>query len=106
MSENTEKSEAILAEAQVLLNQIKQLKTQAEEELKAAETARKKADDEALYAFQAKVNTEEHSKATAVFKGTAEAELSSIVTNKKNFEQLVATATVGSQSCQRRDPWR
>ena len=87
--------EQLRAEMKQLLNEIKQFRTQAEQHLKAAEAARKKADEDASYANQAKINTEEHSKATAVFKGTAEADLNSIATNKKNYEELVAAVTVG-----------
>jgi hypothetical protein len=85
----------VMAEAQRLLEEIKQLRTQAEEQLKAAALARKGADSEALYAHQAKGYTEEHSTAIANFKGKAEADVNSIAANKKNFDELVATVTVG-----------
>jgi hypothetical protein len=85
----------IRTEAQRLLDEIKQMRAQVEEQLKATEAIRKKSDDEASYANRAKISAEEHSKTLSIFKGTAEADLNSIATNKKNFEELVANVTVG-----------
>jgi len=83
------------AEVKNLLSEIKKIKTQAEEHLKAAEVSRKGADDNASYANQAKINTEDHSKATAVFKGTAEADQNSIAANKQKSDELLAALTRG-----------
>lgn len=72
---------------------VESFRQKAEEHLKATEASRKKADDDASYAYQAKVNTEEHAKATAVFKGQAEADVNSISTNKRNAEESLAVIT-------------
>jgi len=83
------------AEVKNFLSEIKKIKAQAEEHLKAAEVSRKGADDNASYANQAKINTEDHSKATAVFKGTAEADQNSIAANKQKSDELLAALTRG-----------
>lgn len=80
----------LLSEAQQILEQIKELRIQAEEQLKAAELARKNADSEALYAFNAKTACEGHSTAIATLKGSVEAEVNSIVTNKQKSDELMA----------------
>lgn len=92
MSDQSEaKVSAILAEAQNLLEEIKQFRLNAEAEYKAAEDFRKRADEHASYANQAKVNTEEHSKATALFKGTAESDQNAIAANmQKSVDSLSA----------------
>lgn len=101
MSDKTEElsieqsPDEIRAEAKILLGEIKKIKIQAEEQLKAAEVSRKGADEHASYANQAKINTELHSKATAVFKGDAEADKNSIATNKQNSDELLAALTRG-----------
>lgn len=76
-----------------LFTAVESVRQKAEEHLKATEASRKKADDDASYAYQAKVNTEEHAKATALFKGQAEADVNSISTNKKNAEESFAVIT-------------
>jgi len=93
-AEDSASAKQIIEEARRVLEEIKEIKSQVEEQLKATEVTRKKADEDASYAYQAKVNTEEHSKAAAQFKGAAEADINSIATNKKNFDELVATATL------------
>ncbi len=70
------------------------LRARIEEQSRAAEAARKKADDDATYAYQAKVNTEEHAKATALFKGQAEADANTIASSKKSLDELVATVSL------------
>lgn len=97
MSEHTPEESAasaaakMLAEAQQMLAQAKDMRLQIEQHLHAADSARKNADEHATYAFQAKSNTEEHSKAAAVFRGNAEGMSNAVTTNKQNFDQLVAT---------------
>ena len=81
------------AQAEELLTAVDIFRQKTEEQLKATEAARKKADDDASYAYQAKINTEEHAKATAVFKGQAEADVNAISTNKKNAEESFAVIT-------------
>jgi hypothetical protein len=93
MSENNEKLEATQAEAQNLLDQIKQFKTQAEEQFKAAETARKNADSEGLFAVNAKRTCEEHATAISKLKGTVETDINSIETNKQKADDLAAFIT-------------
>jgi len=88
-------ADAYRAEALGVLDVIKQIKTNAEEQLAEAEGSRKKADSEALFAFQAKGHAEEHSTAVANFKGKAEADLNTIATNKQNSDALVAAITTG-----------
>lgn len=83
---SNEKLEAIQAEAQSLLEQIKQIQTQAEE-------FRKKAESEALFAFNAKGACEGHSTAISQLKGTVEAEVTSIATNKQKFDELSSFLT-------------
>jgi anion-transporting ArsA/GET3 family ATPase len=78
----------IRAEAQRLLDEIKQFRTQAEEQFKAAEASRKNADSEGLFAINAKRTCEEHSTAISQLKGTVEAEVTSILTNKQKFDEL------------------
>ena len=62
--------EELQKEAQRLLGEIEQFRRQAEEQSKAAETARKNADSEGLFAINAKRVCEEHSTAIAGLKGT------------------------------------
>ncbi|MEY2520604.1 MAG: hypothetical protein QOF24_2363 [Verrucomicrobiota bacterium] len=82
-------------EAQRLIAEIQQIKAQAEEHLKAAETSRQKADSEALFAFNAKNTCEAHSTAIAGLKGTVEADVNAIATKKQNSDDLVAALTTG-----------
>jgi hypothetical protein len=84
-----------LLEAQVMLEYIKGVKTQAEEQLKAVEIARKNTDSEALLAFNAKNACEGHSTAIATLKGSVEAEVNSIVTNKQKSDELLAAVNTG-----------
>ena len=67
-------SEQDRADSKRLLAEIEQFRKQAEEQFAAAETARKNADSEGLFAINAKRVCEEHSTAIAGLKGTAEAE--------------------------------
>jgi hypothetical protein len=99
--------DSIRLQAEQLLDAIKTAKAQAEdnlkaaevarqkaeEHLKAAELARQKADSEALFAFNAKGACERHSTDIAQLKGTVEAEVNSIVTNKQKSDDLLATIT-------------
>lgn len=63
------------------------------EYLKAAEDARRAADEHATYAFQAKQNSEGHAKAVSSFKGTAEAELNAISAHKQKADELTLALT-------------
>jgi hypothetical protein len=81
---------AVLAEAQRFLEEIKQTKARADEQLEAAEIARKKSDSEALLAFNAKKACEEHSTAVALLKGNAESDQNSILSNKQKSDELIA----------------
>jgi len=85
----------VISEAQSLLEEIKQVKAQAEEHLKAAELAHSKADSEALFAFNAKGACEGHSTAIATLKGTVEVDANSIATNKQRSDELVAALNTG-----------
>ena len=85
-----EKTETIQVEAQNLLEEIKRFKTQAEEQFKAAEIARKNIDSEGLFAINAKRTCEEHSTAISQLKGAVEADIKSIQTNKQKFDELTA----------------
>jgi len=85
--------EAIQGDAQRLVEEIRQLKVQAEDHLKAAEASRKKADEDATYAFQAKANAESHAKEVASFKGNAESEFNAITANKQKTDEVLAFIT-------------
>src|ERR1700737_2155402 len=84
-----------VSEAQQLLEQIKEVKAQTEEQLKAAELARKNADSEALYASNAKSACEGHSTAIASLKGSVEVDVNSIITNKQKSDELLAAVNTG-----------
>jgi chromosome segregation ATPase len=86
---------SLVSEAQQLIEQIKEVKTQSEEQFKAAELARKNADSESLFAFNAKVACEGHATAIANLKGSVEAEVNSIVTNKQKSDELLAAVNAG-----------
>jgi len=78
------------SEPQRLLEELQRIRTQAEEHLKAAESARQKADSEALFAFNAKGACESHSTTIAGLKGTVEADVNTIITNKQKSDELLA----------------
>jgi methyl-accepting chemotaxis protein len=82
------------AEAQHLLDEIKQIKSQAEEQLKSAQEVRQKADQEAAQVSQAKATVEEQSKTFASLKAPIEADANLIRQFKTQAEeQLKATET-------------
>ncbi|MFA6290659.1 MAG: hypothetical protein WC637_02695 [Victivallales bacterium] len=85
MSENE-----IMSEAQKLVTEISQIKTQAEEHLKAAEVARKNANSEGLFAINAKKTCEEHATSISQLKGTTESEAKAITANKQKSDELLA----------------
>lgn len=82
------------AEAERLLEEIRQIRFATEEHHKAVASKRQEADEHATYAFQAKNNTEAHAKAVAVYKGDAEGHANALSASKKNFDEIIATATV------------
>jgi len=84
-----------IAEAQRLLADIVQLRTQAEEQLKAAEHARKNADSEGLFAINAKKVCEEHATAISQLKGNVESEATTIRSIKQESDELLAALTTG-----------
>jgi hypothetical protein len=86
---------SFVLEAQQLLEQIKEVKAHAEEQLKGAELARKNADSEALYASNAKTACEGHSTAIASLKGSVEVDATSIITNKQKSDELLAAVNTG-----------
>jgi chromosome segregation ATPase len=99
MSDESQESKSkglaeIQAEAQRLLGEIEQFRKHAEENAKAAEISKQKADSEALYAFNAKGYCESHSTAIANLKGAAEVELSSIRENKQKSDEFLAAVPV------------
>src|ERR1035437_8904814 len=73
-----------LSETIRILDQTKNLLNQAEE-------ARKKADNEATYAFQAKNNAEAHAKFIAEKKGQVDADFIAMAATKKNTEEIAQT---------------
>lgn len=93
MNEEKEKLEAMQTEAQNLLDQIKQFRAQAEDQYKAAETARKNADSEGLFAVNAKRTCEEHATVISQLKGAVETDVKSIETNKQKVDELAAFIT-------------
>jgi hypothetical protein len=84
-----------VSEAQHLLEEIKQLKARAEEQLAGAEAARQKADSESLFAFNAKKVCEEHSTAIATLKGGVESDVNAILANKQKSDEVVAAVSNG-----------
>lgn len=96
MSEDTPESELDRhkAEAARLLEEIRKLRADSEAELLAAAQKRKEADEHATYAYQAKVNTEKHAKDVSVLKGQADGDASTLAAAKKNFDELIAAATL------------
>jgi len=85
----------IIAEAQRLLAEIVQFKTQAEEQFKAAELSRKNADSEGLFAVNAKKVCEEHATAISQIKGNVESEVNTIRANKQTSDEFLAALTAG-----------
>jgi chromosome segregation ATPase len=86
---------SLISEARRLLDQIREVKAQTEEQLKAVEFARKNTDSEALLAFNAKNACEGHATAIATLKGSVEAEVNSILTNKQKSDELLAAVNTG-----------
>jgi chromosome segregation ATPase len=82
--------EVQLAEAEKLLEEIRKVRGQTEEQFKAAETARSKADTEALLAFNAKNACEGHATSIAGIKGNVDVAANSISTTKQHADELVA----------------
>jgi hypothetical protein len=89
---------AFMLEAQQLLEQIKEVKSQTDEQLKAAELSRKNADSEALYASNAKSACEGHSTTIANLKGSVEADVNSILANKQKSDELLAAVNASKAS--------
>jgi hypothetical protein len=85
----------IIAEAQRLLAEILQFRTQAEEQFKAAELSRKNADSEGLFAVNAKKVCEEHATAISQIKGNVESEVNTIRSNKQTSDDFLAALTAG-----------
>jgi len=88
----------ILLEGQRILEEIKQFREQAEAQLKQAEIVRKKADSEALLAFNAKEACEKHATTIAGVKGTVEADANAIATNKQRSDEALAALNAGKAS--------
>jgi hypothetical protein len=80
----------LYVEAEKLLQEIKQLREQAESQAKQAEIARKNADSEALLASNAKKYCEEHATAVSGVKGTVEIDATAIATNKQRADEALA----------------
>jgi ABC-type transporter Mla subunit MlaD len=87
--------DSIIAEAQRLLAEIGQFRTQAEEQFKAAELSRKNADSEGLFALNAKKVCEKHATAISQIKGNVESEVNTIRSNKQTSDELLAALTAG-----------
>lgn len=90
-----QKASTMLAEAERLVADIARYRTQAEEQFKAAETARKNADSEGLFAVNAKKTCEEHATVISQIKGSAESEANTIKVNKQTSDELLAALTAG-----------
>ncbi len=89
------KAESTSPEIQRLLMQIGEIKVQAEEQFRAAELARKSADSEGLFAFNAKKACEEHATIISQLKGSVESEVNTIKSNKQKSDELLAALTTG-----------
>jgi len=90
-----QKADPTWTEAQRLLLEIEQFREQAEDQSKAAETARKTAESEGLFAFNAKKACEEHATAISQVKGNVEAESNAIHNHKQQSDELLAALTAG-----------
>lgn len=90
-----QKASTTLAEAERLVADIAHYRAQAEEQFKAAETSRKNADSEGLFAVNAKKTCEEHATAISQIKGSAESEANTIKANKQTSDELLAALTAG-----------
>lgn len=76
-----------------LVGEINALRLQAEAHLKQIDVASRKADSEALLAFNAKKACEEHATTIAGVKGTVEADANAIATNKQRSDEALASLT-------------
>lgn len=76
-----------------LIGEINGMRLQAESHLKQIEVASRKADSEALLAFNAKKACEEHATTIAGVKGTVEADANTIATNKQRSDEALAALT-------------
>jgi hypothetical protein len=92
---NGQKDDPTWTEAQRLLTEIQQFRAQAEEQFKAAETSRKNADSEGLFAVNAKKTCEDHATAISQLKGTVESEVNAIHSNKQKSDELLAALNAG-----------
>jgi predicted HNH restriction endonuclease len=81
------------SEAQRLLAEIRKLRAQAEEQFKLAETARKNADSEGLFAVNAKKACEDHATAISQIKGSVESEVTTIRSSKQTSDEYLAALT-------------
>jgi hypothetical protein len=91
---------AFISEAKGLLEEIKSLKAKAEEDANAAEAARKKADSESLFAFNAKVVCESHSTAISGLKGSVESDVGAIQASKQKLEEALASVSANKVSAE------
>jgi hypothetical protein len=87
--------DSALAEAQRLLLEMRTLRAQAEEHFVAAETSRKKADSEGLFAFNAKEACEKHATTVSQIKGVVESEATTIQSNRQKCDELMAALIAG-----------
>ncbi len=78
-----------------LIGEISTIKLQAEAHLKQIEVSARKADSEALLAFNAKNACEEHATTIAGVKGTVEADANAIATNKQRSDEALASLITG-----------
>jgi hypothetical protein len=83
------------AQMRQLVGEINAMRLQAESHLRQIEVAARKADSEALLAFNAKRACEEHATAIAGAKGVVEADANAIATNKQRSDEALASLTTG-----------
>lgn len=76
------------------LETISSLRAQAETAIKAIEEDTRKANSESGFAFNAKVNAEDHAKAIAQIRGTVEATFAGLTSTKQTTEELVKAISV------------
>jgi hypothetical protein len=97
-SSSQEGTSRLSSQAQELVSELTEFKSQAEVQLKQIEVTRKNADSEGLLAFNAKRACEEHATTIAGLKGAVEADTTAIATNKLRSDEALAALTTAKAS--------
>ncbi|MGH9385839.1 MAG: hypothetical protein ACRD2N_16295, partial [Vicinamibacterales bacterium] len=76
------------------------LRDQAEAATVVAEEANRKANSESGFAYNAKQNAEDHAKAIAQLRGSAEADVNWLNTTKRNVDEMAAAIATSSKTAE------